>query len=55
MINLGKAKNLSELEDKVKEAIHKFGPEAKWWGWDDGSIIIDSVEEQAYIESGVYE
>lgn len=55
MNNLGVAKTLKELQEKINLAIELLGEDAGWFGWDDGSIIMESKKGKAAIDSNIYE
>lgn len=50
MKNLGAAATVGELLEKLKD----LDPNLTWYGWDDGSIIIeepDSLTDYGFIEN----
>jgi hypothetical protein len=52
-----KAITVKDLADSLAEAIKVVGEDAKWWGWDDGSVILESKDRTTtvFIESAHYD
>lgn len=51
-----RAKTLAELLIAVQLMIDKYGPDAQWWGWDDGDIaVLPKDGQQDWIMSGHYD
>lgn len=52
---IGTAHTLEELAVLVAKAIEKFGKDSRWYGWDDGAIVIQkNGQDVAFIESTIY-
>lgn len=49
-----KAKTIGELKAVLETMIAIHGSDAKWWGWDDGSIVIQGVKDDDIIDSCCY-
>lgn len=49
------ARTLMELKAAIEAMIQVHGETARWWGWDDGSLIIQGKKNDDKIDSCYYE